>query len=179
MLEPNPDARASRIGPLLERIDAPPSAPPPRRERVPREAWEGPVREILETEGPAHVARERARDDGAPPVIRALVALALTLAMVAVRIATHALVPIALGFLSIVFGRKAMYRAAMAVRAGGDVAVDAMEHARDRLQGSGDDVQVRVVGSEREEERRRVRLEDDPDDDATESERPSERQRRR
>lgn len=174
MLEPNPDARAPRIGPLLARIDAPPSRPPPRA----REGWAGPVREVIDDEGVTEVARAGGRDVGLPPVMAALVALALTLAMVAVRIATHAIIPIALGFLSILFGRRAMYRAAMSVRAGGETAIEALEHARDRLHGGrGDDVQVRVVD---EEVRGRVRLDEDEEEDEEdrEDEHPSDRKRR-
>jgi hypothetical protein len=171
MLEPNPDVRAARIGPLLARIDASPSAPGPHERR------EGPVREVIDTEGISDVRRTGGRVDGPPPAMAALVALALTIAMVAVRITTHGLLPIVLGFLSILFGRRAMYRAAMSVRAGGETVIDALEHARDRLHGGpdgADDVKVRVVS---EEVRGRVRLDDDEDGDE-EDERPSDGKRR-
>jgi hypothetical protein len=172
MLEPNPDARAPRIGPLLERIDAPPSAPRPRRE-----GWDGPVREVIDSDGVTDVARTGGRVDGPPPVIASLVALTLTIAMVGVRIATHAVLPVLLGFLSILFGRRAMYRAAMTIRAGGETVIESLEHARDRLHGHedrGSDVKVRVVG---EEVRGRVRPDED-DDENEDDEPPSERQRR-
>jgi hypothetical protein len=71
-----------------------------------------------------------------------------------------------------------MYRAAMSVRAGGETAIEALEHARDRLHGGrGDDVQVRVVD---EEVRGRVRLDEDEEEDEEdrEDEHPSDRKRR-
>jgi len=138
MLDPDPDRRASRIAPLLGRLEGkgvrPARGRPPASTRteadryVDRFARRQARRDARRAE---RAARRSLRGRGRMPfplsLVTTLVFLAATLA---VSIVTQVAIPIVLTVLSIFFARRALTSAAAAVRGAGSRAVDAMDRAR-------------------------------------------------
>jgi len=201
MLEPDPDLRASRIGPLLER-----SAPRGRRDRDARRRWQDAVeasrtaaREAARSaRHDARRAAKEARRDGRPAgggrppfAVRHVIGAALTIAQIAVMLALQVAVPIVLTLLSLVFG-DALRRAASSVRVAGGQAGDAIRDARTRMHRGWDsagDVRVRVPPPKPAAEGARVRVatterevapvEDEAWRDPEQEDEPAARRRRR
>ncbi len=144
MLEPDPDRRATRIGPLLREGpgDARSSASPkpgrddPASARAWRDAVDSAVHSSREARRAVRRAAKRARKEarrearraggwhphhGLPFGLRVLFSIGLTVAQVAVLLALQVAVPLLLTVLSLVFG-SGLRRAAEQVRlAGGEV----------------------------------------------------------
>ena len=145
MLDPDPDRRASRLFPLLEELRA--------RGTRKRSAAAAPSVDsyVLGASRSArrerHAARKarwrerraahqaaRLRFDGRPPrPIVWLLAMGLTVAIVAVFVVTRVAVPLLLFTLSRLFARRGLSRATTAVRGAGKVALSHMVSARRRL----------------------------------------------
>ena len=141
MLEPDPDRRASRIAPLLQRVYGSPShfvetgpehdatryarrvARRARREarREARRAWREARRVSPWPEPHRHPI---------PQPARLLFALLFTVAIIAVAVATEVVVPIVLRMLSLLFARGPLISAAQAVRKAGEAAVEEMSRSR-------------------------------------------------
>jgi hypothetical protein len=157
MLEPDPDRRASRIGPLLEggarsrdrdrsRHQGPPN---PVRGSVNREVRDS-VDEAMNRYAEQRARREakrraryearqaRRRDrirGGFPFPLSLLLGLAFAVAVVAVTLTTQLLVPAVLTILSVFIARSALRRASGHVRDAGRSALDNMERSRRWLDG--------------------------------------------
>jgi hypothetical protein len=184
MLEPDPDRRAPRIGPLLG------SVPPPRSPRGQirgEEAWQrlrdavefgiGDVRQARRTlrreakrvrrearREAKRVRREALRDTHHHAEVRLAVFLqvvagvALVVAQVAVSLALQFVVPLVLTVLSLVFGEK-LRRAAGRVRLAGGQASDALGGALSALDhGNAEAEEVRVEAPTPPDEERRARV---------------------
>ena len=184
MLEPDPDRRAPRIGPLLG------SVRPPRGPRTSirgEEAWQrlrdavelgiGDVKQARRTlrrearrvrrEARREARRVRREALGGPNLhheahlglfIRAVVGVALVVAQIGVSIALQFVVPLVLTLLSVVFGEK-LRHAAGQVRIAGGHASDALGSALvglDRGEAEGEDVRVRVEAPQDREPQARV-----------------------
>ncbi len=191
MVEPDPDKRATRIGPLLDGAVSSRDRPP-RRESRPRD-WVDTVesavassrrlrrslrREARRARKQARRERRRLRGDSFPFVLHALIGLGLTIARLAVVLTLTVVVPLILTVLSIVFG-KGLVRAAQAVRAAGERAGTALDEAEAEVRGDsqrpGEEAKMRV-----EESSRRVRVgapprtetgdQEEPDDEEQEEE---------
>jgi hypothetical protein len=148
MLDPDPDRRASRIAPLLPRLDGAPSPhvePLPEgsfteyKHRVRRRARREARRAAREARREAHRAWREARGANPwtasqrqpfPQPARALFALLFTVAIVAVAMATEIVVPVVLRLLSLFFARRPLMEAAAAVRKAGETAVEEMSRSR-------------------------------------------------
>jgi Protein kinase domain len=159
MLDPDPDRRASRIGPLLERLTTRGSRPArdvrtDAHEHVDRFARKQVRRAARRAERAARRAR---RGHHRPPFpVSLVVTLSFLVATLAVSLATQVVVPMVLMVLSLFFARRGLTAAAAAVRDAGHRAVDAMGRAR---QGMDDaprqPLQARIAG----EDRQRLRVE--------------------
>ena len=173
MLVPDPDRRASTIGPLLGRGG---SAPPSERSSRPGWQVEREARQFADREGrraERHARRaawrqaraeRRAMGRGGPrSAWRGPFAILFAIAMLGVSIATQAVVPIVLTIVSIFVARSAMRRAASSVQTAGREALDRMDRIRAgeaepgeapdaaRPRGAGEPPRARVLDSEDEE----------------------------
>jgi hypothetical protein len=148
MLEPDPDQRPTRIGPLL--AGGPPPRPDPR-EALPRSARE-------HREHARHVARSvakqergdwrRARRRHLPFLLQLVIGLTLLVARIAVTLVLRVTVPLLLTLLAIVFGEP-FKRAAHDVATTGARLGDALRGARDQMErgwGPEDEARVRAPG---------------------------------
>jgi Protein kinase domain len=202
MLEPDPDKRATRIGPLLDARR--PSAAPPGSKSRRRESWadHDAVDVARESVRQARRAAKRAVREGRrnarrqwrghhpfrlPFPLRLLFGVGLTIAQIGVTLALQVVVPTVLTVLSLVFG-SGLRRAANDVRGAGSDADEALREAATRVHrgwGDDDDIRVRVSAPPRGEPSDgagRVRVEeplDDEDDDGEEAADEAERRRRR
>jgi hypothetical protein len=158
MLDPDPDRRASRVAPLLDRLTGDRVKTGGHSHRdvhrdhggVDRFARRQARRAARRAE---RAARRAGHSHRGPPFPFSLVlSLVFLAAMLAVSVATQVVVPIVLTVLSLFFARRAFRTAVDAVRGAGHRAVDAMERAR------------RGGLGEPTEEGSRLRVE--PDDDA-------------
>jgi len=145
MVEPDPDTRATRIGPLLERARDGREGPASRSEggRVAGSARAHDAVRISRREDRArrraerHARWEARRARGPftlPFPLRLAFVLALSVAQVAVALALEVAVPLALTLLSIFFGRG-LRRAAEHVRLAGDHVGEVLGAARDTVRG--------------------------------------------
>jgi hypothetical protein len=137
MLEPDPDKRATRIGPLLGGAWGP-SSPRGAARRQPDAAWDfGDSRQSRRAaRRAAKHARRQARRHGygdgpfrLPFVLRLPIGLAFMVAHLGVAVALQVVVPLVLSILSIVFG-EALRRAARQVVVAGRHAGESLEDAR-------------------------------------------------
>jgi protein kinase-like protein len=130
MLEPDPDRRPARLGPLLAGI-APPSArrPPEKRTRAAAAARPQPS---IPPPSSEEAAPDTPRRRPPPPIVRAVLVLGLAIGRLAVAMSLRVIVPLLLNTLAIVFG-PALRRAAKAVDAAGIRADNAMAGARDTI----------------------------------------------
>jgi hypothetical protein len=134
MVEPDPDRRARRIGPLLSGLSAvsepPAKEPPAARAGATRRRSRRAERQARRAAKSQHRAEVRAEAlSQLPPIIRSLMRLGLALASLAVWAALDVVVPIVLTMLSLLFG-GALLRAAANVRRAGRRARAAMALAR-------------------------------------------------
>jgi hypothetical protein len=164
MLDPDPDERASRIAPLLERLGDPrgrgeaarrgardrragdarseeqrerDARRDARREKE-REKWSArhARREARrEARRAARRARRAGRRRGPPFPVSLLLTVLFLAAMLAVSATTQVIVPFVLTLLSLFFARRALGGAVEAVRDAGHRAVDAMDRARRAIRG--------------------------------------------
>jgi hypothetical protein len=133
MLDPDPDRRASRIAPLLARLDG-----GKRPERIAREPVDprGDRFARRQARRAARRAERQARRQGrrsyrGPPFPFSLVlSLVFLAATIVVSIVTQVVVPVVLTVLSIFFARRGLTAAVRAVQNAGHRAVDAMDRAR-------------------------------------------------
>jgi serine/threonine protein kinase len=152
MLDPNPDRRASRIAPLLPRLDGAPS-PAADRHREPPSTHYG-RRAARHARREARRAARRAQRDAfrearnawrttqpgtpwsghgsrsLPQPARLLFALLFSAAIVSVALATQVVVPIVLQLLSLFFARRSLRMASEAVRSAGVTAIDQLSQSR-------------------------------------------------
>jgi hypothetical protein len=187
MLDPDPDRRASRIAPLLERAgrgerreagaaratgrnasrQAPPEVDPREvhRDRARRYAERITRREVRRAQ---RAARRNARWRSGPPLpLSLLFGLLSFVAMLAVTIATQIAVPLVLTLLSIVVAPRAMRRAADSVRKAGHRALEQIQNAQRQARAARDPApapqpKARV---EPDEGGARVRVEDEGERD--------------
>jgi hypothetical protein len=180
MLEPDPDKRPTRIGPLLASIQRGPASQRGGRGRADsrraqanmaarfdRSDWD-----FGDSRHARHVARRAARQAGKlarrqgrgtfrlPFFVRVPIVLALTLARIAVALAMGVIVPLMLTLLSLLFGRS-LRLAARQVRVAAGHVGEALTEARGRVSrgwGAPDEERVRVglAGEVSEEPRVRV-----------------------
>jgi hypothetical protein len=154
MLEPDPDKRASRIAPLLDRA--------PRSDRqAPRDRGRRSERPLepdaLVDEAVNRYAEQRARRQasrqarrearaarraerirsGLPFPFSLLFGLAFAIAVLAVTVSTQIVIPLVLTLLSIFVARGALRRASSTVRDAGRDAIDNMERSRRWVSGQG------------------------------------------
>jgi hypothetical protein len=189
MLEPDPDQRAARIGPLLDAAvssrgrdggrEARRSRPPATWGDVvetavksSRRAARALRREAKRARREARRERRRLRGESMPFVLQLLFGVALTVAHIAVTVALHVVVPLLLTLLSVFFG-KGLLRAAEAVRAAGETAGGAIDEVRADLTGGRDRAgaeRLRVDTPEGAAQGPRVRVDAPPPRDATEEE---------
>jgi hypothetical protein len=183
MLEPDPERRAQRIAPLLDRLQE--SRPRPHVEaRSEGDArYERRQRERDERRERRRESREKRRERharGLPWPVAVMFMLGLTVAMVAVGLALQWVVPTVLLMLSL-FGIPRMREAARKVREAGGRANEAMQEGRRRIQGrlsparAEDDPRIRVAPGE--PTRTRVAAEDQEYEAAVEEEESRERKR--
>ena len=149
MLHPDPDRRASRIAPLLPRIDGKPwpVVAPGRNRRAERyarhvqqraeryarkEAWRAQrmAQRAVENAGRWSSSSTPPRRHPFPQPARLLFALLFTVAIMAVAIATEVVVPMILRLLSLLFARRALTTAAVAARSAGEAAIEEMSRSR-------------------------------------------------
>ncbi|MGH7285488.1 MAG: serine/threonine protein kinase, partial [Polyangiaceae bacterium] len=131
MLDPDPDTRASRIGPLLAALDArAPSRPEMKTSesrayapRANRHTRRSEARQARREEKAMRHAERRARRRSARGPVPWPIALAFTLALslgiVAVTLATQVILPILLELLALVLGLDSLRRAAARIQSGG------------------------------------------------------------
>jgi hypothetical protein len=155
MVEPDPDRRAARIGPLLAELDR--AAPPPQGPRAshePRRGSDAPwghARDRRELRHEQHTLRkemrrelealsregkrfERGRREQAIPAIVLLVmVLGLSIAQFSVMLALRLVVPAILMILAVIFG-KGMRNAAQQVAASGKTAGETLARAKGFVQ---------------------------------------------
>jgi hypothetical protein len=150
MLDPNPDSRPARIGPLLadlgrawEQGFAEETSRAQRKGSRRRERHEERARRRAER------WERRARRGGPwlPWPLRLVLNLALTAAEISVTLALRVAVPIVLTLLSVVFG-KGMREAAGQVSAGGKAGAEAIRRARDLLESGTDEASATPPGAE-------------------------------
>ncbi len=158
MLDPDPDRRASRIAPLLDRLAddrgrttgrAPRGEP---RDHAPSDRFARRQARRAQRRAERAARRGRRRRRGPPFPFSVVLSLLFLVGMLAVSVATQVLVPLVLTVLSLFFARRAFRSAVDAVRDAGHRAVDAMDRAR------------RGGPGESPEEATHVRVE--PDDEA-------------
>jgi len=157
MVEPDPDRRASRIGPLLAslgprpggRVDAPsrgPAADQPRRRsrhRNHRSRHDRHDRHDRQHRSGRQPSQRRRRRSSAhpgsssppPPIIAAILVIGLAIARLGVALALGLVTPVVLTILSILFGRS-LLRAAKRVRYAGRRARQSLLNAQARVSGS-------------------------------------------
>jgi hypothetical protein len=136
MLEPDPDRRASRIAPLLARMNADAAGDGARDSfgpgRIDRYARRAERRGRHAARRGERATRRAARWRGSghplfPWPARLLFTLLFTIGIVAVSLATQLVVPLVLGVLSLFVARRALVAAAEAVRHAGETAVHGMQ----------------------------------------------------
>jgi hypothetical protein len=162
MMDPDPDKRASRIAPLLGRLERlgrgrageRGSERRDERRRGDERGRERDTRREKEREKwrERHAMRESKRDAGrearrdrkarrgrggrgVPFPVSLLLTLVFLVAMLGVSIATQVVVPVVLTLLSIFIARRALIAAVASVRDAGHRAVDAMDRARRATRG--------------------------------------------
>jgi len=161
MMEPDPDKRATRIGPLLDASRTPGRAA--EGAEAARQARPRPVGirggavsnrderragRRAEKESHRRARRDRHREGPfrLPFVIRIVFGMALTIAQIAVILSLQVVVPFLLALLSLLFG-DGLRRAADHVRVAGNDVGDALRDARMQVYrgwGTPEDVRVRV-----------------------------------
>ncbi len=136
MLDPDPDRRASRIAPLLDRLGddrgrtagrAPRDEP---RDQAPSDRFARRQARRAQRRAERAARRGRRRHRGPPFPFSVVLSLLFLVGMLAVSVATQVLVPLVLTVLSLFFARRAFRSAVDAVRDAGHRAVDAMDRAR-------------------------------------------------
>jgi hypothetical protein len=149
MLDPDPDRRAARIGPLLARLDdgrlddgrPDHGSREPRRPASTRDDRRGQQEENRFARRQARRAarhaermarRERGRQGRPPFPFSTVLTLLFLVGMLAVSMATQVVVPIVLTVLSVFFARRALLSAVASVRNAGHRAVSAMDRVRRR-----------------------------------------------
>ena len=141
MLDPDPDRRASRIAPLISRLDrmgrperAAREPQDPREDRFARrQARRAARRAERRARHDAARARNRGRRSYGPPFpFSVLITLMFLAATIAVSAATQVIVPLVLTVLSFFFARRGLTAAVQAVQDAGHRAVEAMDRARQR-----------------------------------------------
>ena len=160
MLEPDPDRRASRIGPLLDRKDRPPRGAPgrdrgPPQERKDRSDPRGGAAERVDEAVRRYAeqrmrrqARRQARFEGRqarraglrgglPFPFPLLFGLLFAVGLVGVTLSTQIVLPLVLTLLSIFVARSALRRASTRVRGAGRDAIDTLERSRRWVAGDG------------------------------------------
>jgi hypothetical protein len=185
MLEPDPDRRASRIGPLLGRGVGDRPRPEARARRdeasdhAPSDRFARRQARRAARRAERAARRQRRRYGGPPFPFSVVLSLVFLVAMLAVSIATQVVVPIVLTVLSIFFARRAFRSAVDTVRDAGHRAVDAMDRVRRGSSEAEESPRVRVEG---EEAPPRARVGDahdargpEDEDDAEDSDRREER----
>jgi hypothetical protein len=160
LLEPDPDRRAGRIGPLL--AQSPRESEERRRDRGrgDRQPWDGrpsderwsydrhAVREqVRRVHDEARRIRREARDQarawradrrrirGVPWPVELILTMVFSVGLVAVAVATQVVVPVVLRVLSVLLARRALSEAADAVQDAGGAAVRAMVQSRRWMRG--------------------------------------------
>jgi hypothetical protein len=182
MLDPDPDRRASRIAPLLERHGERSASRPPERsqreerrdDRRERHARRDARRRARRDQRPGHVSR------GIPFPFSLVFGIVIAAGMLAVAVATQVVVPIVLTLLSIFFARQSLRTAVGNVREAGRTALGSLERSRQWVSGeepeAARDPQVRV---DAEQPAPPVRVADDePADDETEEQETGSKSRR-
>ena len=182
MLDPDPDRRASRIAPLLERHGERSASRPPERsqreerrdDRRERHARRDARRRARREQRPGHVSR------GIPFPFSLVFGIVIAAGMLAVAVATQVVVPIVLTLLSIFFARQSLRTAVGNVREAGRTALGSLERSRQWVSGeepeAARDPQVRV---DAEQPAPPVRVADDePADDETEEQETGSKSRR-
>jgi tRNA A-37 threonylcarbamoyl transferase component Bud32 len=148
MLEPDPDKRATSLGPLVASLAAP--LDPPRDERAPRprearrEARALARQAKRDARDARREARHRARGGFLPGIILALVVLGLSLAELGVIVALRVVIPAILSILSVVFGKGMRTAAGFMSEVGKNVA-EALARARRNVRGAEPEIRVRVA----------------------------------
>ena len=152
MLEPDPDRRASRIAPLLARLDSTGrpervarQPPDPRSDRFARRQARRTQRRAERQarhdaahawaqahQGAAHAWRRGRRGHRPPFPFSVLLTLMFLAATIAVSAATQVVVPLVLTVLSFLFARRGLTAAVRAVQDAGHRAVEAMDRAHQR-----------------------------------------------
>jgi len=134
MVEPDPDARAGSLEPLLAGLAAPPddSGKPADRGQADRSDRTTGNRPHPVADAPQRAADEGALETVIVPPLGAATVLGLLVAELAVWAALHVVVPLLLTLLSILFG-TGLRRAAAEVRAAGRRARGALRRTRARV----------------------------------------------
>ncbi len=185
MLEPDPDRRPHRLAPLVDKLAEAPSRKP--RERATKE-HEGATKAARKAarkaerraekwaEKQERWADEREKHGGSdtiPGPIAVFLLVGLTLAQIAVLVATRVIVPLWLTMLSIVFG-KALRQAASNTIEAGKMAHASIERAKRAIQSRADGPGggPRIELNERDEAnaQKRVRVEVDEEEHTIEDE---------
>jgi hypothetical protein len=178
MLDPDPDRRAARIGPLLSRLDDRGQARRPagddrrgrRDDRFERRQARRAARRA------DRAARWQARRTGSRPFpFSLIITLLFVVAMVGVSVATQVVVPLVLTVLSLFFARRALLSSIDAVRRAGHRAVDAMDRVR---RGAGDDPPEDPLHLRVDPENPAARTRVDSHDDEEDEEDPEDAERR-
>lgn len=148
MLEPNPDQRATALGPLLAQLPRPAAASPRGRQRRGRRPDERAADAVAargdsakrsassraEPSPRAPAATKRGGPVVLPPLIALVAVLGLVVARIGVSLSLRVVVPLVLAILSLVFGRS-LARAAGHVRDAGRRAGRALRGAQQRVRG--------------------------------------------
>ncbi|MRG94960.1 serine/threonine protein kinase [Polyangium spumosum] len=189
MLEPDPDKRASRLAPLLDKLGEAPEPKADKRagkaqkkaekaEKAGRRAERRAERWEKRQERWAREYEEHAGADTIPGPIAVLLLVGLTAAQIVVLLAIRVALPILLTMLSIVFG-KALREAATMVKDAGKMAHASIERAKVTIRNRSEDpgisgprIEVHEVGDEAAP--KRVRVDVDGASDADEDERRAE-----
>jgi hypothetical protein len=160
MLDPDPDRRAARIGPLLARLAGAGAAGTPPSRRSVHDERRADYDDRLQRRQARRAARRADRAarwqartmQRRPFPFSLLVTVLFLVAILGVTIATRLVVPLVLAVLSLFLARRALLAGAETVRRAGHRAVDAM-------------VGTRGGGDERRKESPRVRVDPEKDPD--------------
>ena len=182
MLSPDPDQRATRLGPLVEQLERRDTkrvdehdtrhdtrgrheTREERRDRRLAQEEERQLRRRRERENWKRRRDEWRAQHGrrAPLLVRIIVPLALLAAQLVVTAALRVIIPMVLTILSLFFGRK-LQRAADRVGIAGERAVRAIGQARDWVAGEDrpSEQGVHIMQSDEEKRGARLRVEDQP-----------------
>ncbi|MEO8874670.1 MAG: hypothetical protein ABI461_03705, partial [Polyangiaceae bacterium] len=183
MLEPDPDRRASRLSLILpraqtsSRVEAKRARASARVEPVSGDPHQVSMNEFFRSaaEHSSRRERQRAKRDarreeraarrarrferrrneyGLPWPISLFLSLALSLGILSVAMATQVVVPLLLMFLSVIFARQSLQRAAQRVRVAGRDAIENMNRSRRWMSGD-------VSAADEAEEREPMRVDAD------------------